>query len=157
MAGIRGVATEIKVRFPFDKPDDAEIAQEALWALSWNCEVPASKVSVKVEDGWVCLSGSVEWHFQRSAAEADVRKLRGVINNITLEPRVDASDLREKLEAAFARNAEIEERNITVQAKWSGPLPDRRRHRRIASQPDALIGNSKPCAQIIYGFNLVRI
>ena len=63
------------------------------------------------------LSGVVDWHFQSSAAEADVRKLKGVIgvvNNIVIKPNVQASDVRAKLKAAFARNAEIEEDNITV-------------------------------------------
>jgi osmotically-inducible protein OsmY len=62
------------------------------------------------------LSGTVDWYFQRSAAE-DVRKLKGVIgvtNNIVIKPSVQASDVRTKLKAAFARNAEIEEENITV-------------------------------------------
>jgi len=115
--GVKGVAEEINVRYPSDKLDDTDIAQKALQALSWDVEVPQNKVSVKVEDGWVTLSGTVDWHFQSSAAEADVRKLKGVIgviNNITIKPSVQASDVRAKLKAAFERNSEIEEENITV-------------------------------------------
>jgi len=115
--GVKGVAEEIKVRYSFDKPDDTDIAQKALQVLSWDVEVPADKVTVKVEGGWVYLSGTVDWHFQSSAAEADVRKLNGVIgviNSIEIKPSVQASDVRAKLKAAFARNAEIEEKNITV-------------------------------------------
>jgi osmotically-inducible protein OsmY len=115
--GVKGVAEEIKVRYPFDKVDDTDIAQKALQVLSWDIEVPASKVMVKVENGWVTLTGTVDWHFQRSAAEADVRKLKGVIgvaNDIVIKPSVQASDVRAKIQAAFERNADIEDDDITV-------------------------------------------
>jgi len=115
--GVKAVAQEIKVRYPFDKVDDTDIAQKALQSLSWDIEVPANKVTVKVEDGWVYLSGTVDWHFQSGAAEADVRKLKGVIgviNNIVIKPSVQASDVRAKLKTAFERNAEIDEENIIV-------------------------------------------
>jgi osmotically-inducible protein OsmY len=115
--GIKAVAEEIRVKYPFDKLDDTDIGQKALQVLSWDMEVPANKVTVKVEDGWVTLTGALDWYFQRNAAEADVRKLNGVmgvINNIVIKPSVQASDVRAKLEAAFARNAEIEEDDINV-------------------------------------------
>lgn len=115
--GVKAVAQELKVRYPFEKVDDADIAQKALQALSWDIEVPPNKVTVKVEDGWVYLLGTVDWHFQSSAAEADVRKLKGVIgviNNIVIKPSVQVSDVRKKLKEAFERNAEIDEENIIV-------------------------------------------
>ena len=115
--GVKGVAEEINVRYPFDKVDDTDIAQNALQALSLDIELPTNKVTVKVEGGWVSLSGTLDWRFQSSAAEADVRKLKGVIgviNNIVIKPNVQASDVRAKLKAAFARNAEIEEDNIAM-------------------------------------------
>jgi osmotically-inducible protein OsmY len=115
--GVKAVAEEIRVKYPFDKLDDTDIAQKALQVLSWDMEVPANKVTVKVEAGWVTLTGALDWYFQRNAAEADVRKLNGVmgvINNIVIKPSVQASDVRAKLEAAFARNAEIEEDDINV-------------------------------------------
>lgn len=114
--GVRGLADEIKVRFPFEV-DDTEIAQKALQVLSWDIEVPTNKVTVTVENGWVTLTGTVDWYFQRSAAEADVRKLKGVIgvtNNISIRPSVEAADVRAKLKAAFERNADIEASNINV-------------------------------------------
>lgn len=115
--GVKAVAEEIKVRYPFDMVDDTDIAQKALQVLSWDIEVPPNKVTVKVENGWVTLTGTVDWNFQRSAAEADVRKLKGVTgvsDNIMIKPSVQASDVRAKLKAAFARSAEIEEDNIAV-------------------------------------------
>lgn len=116
--GVKAVAEELKIRFLFDnKIDDTDIAQKALHVLSWDMEVPANTVKVKVEDGWVTLTGTVDWYFQKSAAEADVRKLKGVIgviNDIAIKPSVRASDVRGKIQAALKRNAQIEADNITV-------------------------------------------
>src|SRR5271169_1923259 len=79
--GVKAVAEELEVRYPFEKKeDDADIAQRALQVLSSDIEVPKDKVKVKVEKGLVTLSGNLDWHYQRSAAEADVRKLHGVID-----------------------------------------------------------------------------
>ena len=77
--GVKGVAEEINVRYPSDKLDDTDIAQKALQALSWDVEVPQNKVSVKVEDGWVTLRGTVSWQFESDAAYEDVSNLFGVI------------------------------------------------------------------------------
>ena len=115
--GVKGVAEDIKVHYSFSKVDDTDIAQKALQTLSWDIEVPDERVKVEVEDGWVTLTGTVNWNYQRNAAEADVRKLKGVlgvINNISINPTVRASDAREKIKAALKRNAAIEADNISI-------------------------------------------
>ena len=74
-------------------------------------------MKVKVEKGLVTLSGNLDWHYQRSAAAADVRKLHGVIgikNDIVVKPRVQASNVRDTIKAALKRRAQIEADNITV-------------------------------------------
>src|SRR5258708_3774588 len=73
--GVKAVAEEITVRYPSSKPDDSDIAQKALQALSWDSEVPVDMVKVEVEGGWVTLQGTVDWYFQRKAAGEDVRRL----------------------------------------------------------------------------------
>ena len=63
-------------------------------------------MKVKVEKGLVTLSGNLDWHYQRSAAESDVRKLHGVIglnNQIVITPRIQASYVRDKITAALKR------------------------------------------------------
>ena len=114
--GVKAVAEELEVRYSFDPPDDNDIAKSALQVLSWDIEVPTDCVTVKVEKGWVTLSGTVDWYFQSSAAYADVRKLRGVlgvINEIKIKPRVQASDVKTKIKAAFSRNAQIDADALT--------------------------------------------
>ncbi len=115
--GVKAVVTELDVRYPLEKPDDAEIARSALDALLWDTEIPTNAIKVKVEKGWVTLSGTVDWYYQSTAAEEDIRKLRGVIavsNDIVIKPKVQAFDLRSKIKAAFARNAQIDASRINV-------------------------------------------
>jgi len=118
--GVRGVAQEIEVRYPDEKKDaDDEIAQRAAKILEWDSGVPLNKIKVKVERGYITLSGAVDWQFQRKAAETAVHKLsgvRGVINTIVVHPNVDAFDIKRRIENALKRNAELEADEIRVTA-----------------------------------------
>ena len=68
--GVRAIAENIEVRYPGHKQTaDDEIAERALSILGWNVQVPKDLVKVKVEKGWVTLSGAVHWQYQRVAAE----------------------------------------------------------------------------------------
>jgi osmotically-inducible protein OsmY len=72
--GVKAVAEEIEVRLPFDtKRGDEEIAAAAIERFSWDVSVPPDAVKVKVEKGWITLTGVVDWHYQKEAAEQDVR------------------------------------------------------------------------------------
>jgi osmotically-inducible protein OsmY len=117
VVGVKAVAEELEVRSPFQTPDDEDIAKSALQTLSSDIEIPDNCVTVKVEKGWVTLSGSVDWHYQSSTAEEGVRKLRGVVrvvNCIKIKPRVQLPDVRAEIKAALARNSQIHADNITV-------------------------------------------
>jgi osmotically-inducible protein OsmY len=122
--GVKAIAEEVDVRFPEDKKTaDDEIAARAVSLLRWSAVVPADSVMVKVQEGRVNLSGQVTWQFQRSAAEAEVRRLSGVvgvINSITIKPRVQAVDVKHKIEAALKRNAEIDAQGIQVSVEDGG-------------------------------------
>ena len=116
--GVRGVAQEIEVRYPSDKKTaDDQIARRALDILSWNTTIPADKISVTVQKGWVTLNGEVNWGYQRQEAENAVRKLSGVTgvtNAIKIKTTVKATDVKERIEKALKRNAEMEANNIQV-------------------------------------------
>jgi osmotically-inducible protein OsmY len=122
--GVKAIAEEIKVRFPEDKKTaDDEIASRAVSLLRWSAVVPGDSVMVKVQDGWVSLSGQVNWQFQRSAAEAEIRRLSGVVgvvNSIAIKPRVQPVDVKHKIEAALRRNAEIDAQGIQVSVEDGG-------------------------------------
>lgn len=59
--------------------DDDEIRGAALQILIWDAEVPAEWVDVKVQEGWVTLTGRVDYQFQSDAAFEDVASLYGVV------------------------------------------------------------------------------
>jgi osmotically-inducible protein OsmY len=83
----------------------------------WDAQVPSGSVQVKVQQGWVTLSGAVGWFYQKSAAETAVRKLSGVIgvsNKIEVTSRVLVSDVKNKIMAALQRNADLEANAIRV-------------------------------------------
>jgi len=96
---------------------DDEIAWRAADLLRWHATVPSDTVQVKVEDGWVTLSGEVQWNHERSAAEATIRHLvgvRGVSNQIKIAPVPTATDIRERIVASLRRDADLDAGRITV-------------------------------------------
>ena len=106
--GVKAVAEEIEVRLPIDtKRSDEDIAAAALTRLAWSVSVPHDSVKVRVEKGWVTLTGEVEWHYQKEAAEHDVRSLYGVVgvlNETTIKARVDALHVRDDIVHALHRS-----------------------------------------------------
>lgn len=117
--GVRGIAQEIEVRiFGNHETDDDDIARRAANMLDWNVSVPKGAVQVKVQKGWLTLTGRVEWQYQKNAAADAVRNLAGVVgmsNTIEIAPRVSASDVKKRIEDAFKRDAEIESKGICVE------------------------------------------
>ena len=120
VAGVKGVADELKIKlFGTDVRSDFDIAQAAVNGLVFNASVPKDRVKVLVEDGWVSLDGEVEWQYQRTAAENTVKHLRGVVgitNRISIKPRLDATNVKSKIESAFARQAHLDANKIQVEA-----------------------------------------
>jgi osmotically-inducible protein OsmY len=120
VAGIKGVADELKIKlFGSDIRSDSDVAQAAVNGLRLNASVPRDDVKVLVGDGWVSLDGEVEWQYQRLAAENTVRNLRGVVgitNRISIKPHVDATNVKSKIESAFARQAHLDANKIQVEA-----------------------------------------
>ena len=118
--GVQGVANDIEVKLStsFER-DDVDIARSAVNALEWNVSVPKDRIKVTVTKGWVALDGSVDWYYQKRAAEDVVFMLagvRGVSNNISVATKhVQVQDVKGKIEAALKRNAEIDSKKIVVQ------------------------------------------
>ena len=116
--GVRAIAQEIEIRLPNDrKTSDDQIAKRALDIIAWDSTIPKDRVQVKVQGGFVTLTGQVDWHYQRTDAEYAVRKLEGIkglSNEIKVKPRVQASDVKHRIESALKRNAEWEAGSIKV-------------------------------------------
>jgi osmotically-inducible protein OsmY len=120
VAGVVGVANDIEVRLPTgsERPDP-EIARDAVSALKNELPYSSENMKVLVKNGWVTLEGSAEWNYQRTRAEAAVRRTRGikgVTNLIALKPKVAPSEIKAKIEEAFRRSAEVDAKHVTVEA-----------------------------------------
>ena len=116
--GVKAIAQEVEVQLPTThRRTDEDIAGATVRALEWDVSVPQDRVQVEVENGWVVLRGEVDWQYQRQAAEDDVRRLTGVVgvtNHVKIKPAVSPSGIRERIEQAFKRNAEVDAGKITI-------------------------------------------
>lgn len=121
VAGVRGIAMELDVKLASShRRSDSEIAQAAVEALRLNSLVPEDRVKVEVENGWVTLSGEVDWGYQFAAAEQCARPLagvRGLFNEIVVKPRVKGEDIARQITTALTRQALREARHIGVEVE----------------------------------------
>ena len=119
VTGVRVVADELTVNVPFSfKRTDIDIAHAVAETLRWDVEVP-DRIKARVDEGWVWLDGTVEWEYQRSAAERAVRYLtgvKGVSNNLKLFARPWVPDVKGRIESALKRTAESDAAHIKVDA-----------------------------------------
>jgi osmotically-inducible protein OsmY len=108
----------LKVEIPGDHiRDDTDIATAAASALSLHSDLP-TMLDVTVHNGWLTLTGEVDWNFQRIAAENAVRHLRGVkgvINKIELKARPTATDVRERIRKELERTVNKDVNQIQVE------------------------------------------
>jgi osmotically-inducible protein OsmY len=121
--GVRGLAVEIDVKLPGSSTrTDADIAASADNVLEWTTYLPRDSLKVKVENGWITLSGEVEWDYQREIARSAVRNLLGVVgvsDTITIRPKVTSSAVKSDIEAALKRRAHGDAQRITVDVMGS--------------------------------------
>lgn len=61
-----------------------------------------------IENGWITLTGEVEWNYQREATATSLRYLPGVTgltNKISVNPKVSVGEVRADIETAIKRQA----------------------------------------------------
>ena len=97
---------------------DADIAADIRTALALDYQVPDDQISVSVVNGFVALTGNVNWYYQRDAAEEDAAMIKGVQSiddEITVNQQgASVTDITAGIAAAFARNAELYDDGINV-------------------------------------------
>ena len=117
VSGVKAVANNINVKLPTDNHRlDADIAHVASRLLEWNVVLPKN-LQVVVEDGWVTLTGKVQWQFQKNAAADVVERLtgvKGITNTIIVKPRIIPFAVKGKIEAALGRRALLDAKKIQV-------------------------------------------
>ncbi len=130
--GVRAIAEEIEVRLPSrHMMADDEIARRAADLLRWRVAIPADRIAVKVEKGVVTLEGEVERRDQKTAVADALHNLRGIVgivNLIRIRSPVGASEVKEKIEQALRRRAELDASRITVRTEDDTVILDGKVH-----------------------------
>ncbi len=116
--GVRAIAEEIKVNYPPKTiVSDEDIADRVAQLFDWHSSFQENDVKAEVRNGYVTLTGEVDWHYQRETARnqvASIRGVTGVSNQIKLRPKASAADVKRKITAALHRNANVEASHINV-------------------------------------------
>jgi osmotically-inducible protein OsmY len=116
--GVTAVKNHLEVQLlTEDRREDADLRGDVLQALMLDTLVPIT-VDARVDDGFVTLTGVVQWQYQRDEAELVAGKVPGVaevINDILLEDSTHvADDVDEKIRKAFVRNARLDAERLEV-------------------------------------------
>jgi osmotically-inducible protein OsmY len=123
VSGVKALAIEMQVKLSaFGKRDDADIARSAETALEWMGTNTGKNVNVMVENGWLTLSGDVDWQYQRLSAANAVRYLMGVTgvsNQISIKAGATLGAVKQEIEAALGRRAKVDANAIHVAVNGS--------------------------------------
>jgi osmotically-inducible protein OsmY len=120
VAGVSGVANDVEVRLgEGDGLTDPQIARAAVQAIRFELPTVSENIKVLVHHGHVTLEGKVEWYYLKEQAERAVRRQHGVMgvtNLINIEPSARPSEIKQRIEDAFRRSAQIDADRITIEA-----------------------------------------
>jgi osmotically-inducible protein OsmY len=122
VAGVTALANDIQVKLE-NQRTDAEIAESARAALRLDNRILADRMKVIVSNGWVTLEGTVDYYYQKAAAESQVRYItgvKGVTNAIEVVPPIASpADVKTRIEEALKRTAQLDAKNINVETRGS--------------------------------------
>jgi osmotically-inducible protein OsmY len=119
--GVISVDNQLQVNLMDDQQrEDADLRSDVLQALMLDSLVPAT-VDANVEDGFVTLTGTADWQYQRDEAEFVASNIVGtldVFDEIELTyPTPDAGDVQESIKKAFKRNAAIDANDLIISTR----------------------------------------
>lgn len=133
--GVRAIAQEIEVKLPEElRVTDEGVAERIARLLAWTSSLRDTNVLAEVRNGFVTLTGDVDFPHQKQAAERRVAELDGVVgiaNHIGIRergPELNTRDVVRRITRALHRHASIEASNIHVsvtkdRVKLEGTIP----------------------------------
>ena len=121
--GVTWVANELEVQLSdADRRSDEDLRGDVLEALMLDVSVPMT-IDVQARDGFVTLTGTAAWHYQREAAEsrtAEVPGVAGIDNDITLTQAPEARDAADAISGALRRHAVLAADVLSVETPSGG-------------------------------------
>jgi osmotically-inducible protein OsmY len=126
VAGVRGLANDIEIRLPiFGRKLDPEIAREVLAYISKEMPTVGEHICVRVANGHLTLEGEVESEDQKVRAEelvASVHGVRTITNDLVIGLPILTLGIKQQIEDAFKRAAEVDADTITVEIAPAGTI-----------------------------------
>ena len=116
--GVISVDNQLQVKLMNgNKRADAELRGDVLQALMLDGLVPKT-VDAKVEDGFVTLTGTANWQYERDEAEFVASNIVGtldVFDKIELEHQTpNGGDVKDSIRKAFKRNAALDADDLHI-------------------------------------------
>ncbi|MGZ3539678.1 MAG: BON domain-containing protein [Vulcanimicrobiaceae bacterium] len=116
--GVIAVAEQIEVELPaMHQRNDVDIARTIAGQFYWDTALPSS-VQATVQNGYVTLTGEVDWNYQREEAERVARRIkgvRGITNAIALAATTVApQNVRGEIQRMFHRDVQLDANNIHI-------------------------------------------
>jgi len=118
VAGVRALVDRLEIELPVQhRLSDEGLAERVAHVLNWNVSADAKNIKADVQNGVVTLTGELDYHFRRRNVLDQIEHVAGVvdvIDQMTVKPKVSASDVEDRIRNALDRHAEIESENVTV-------------------------------------------
>jgi osmotically-inducible protein OsmY len=115
--GVIGVNDELQVRIPDkDRREDTELRGDILQALILDGLIPTT-VDARVTGGFVTLTGTASWQYQRDEAKFIVANVPGVFaieDRIKLITSPDGRDIGSDISGAFTRSARLDAEGLSI-------------------------------------------
>jgi osmotically-inducible protein OsmY len=125
VCGVTAVHCELEVDvLDTGDRDDADLRGDVLEALMLDALLPMT-IDARARDGFITLTGTAQWRYQRAEAEflaASVPGVTGIRNDIRLTPAASGSDIKKGIRDAFRRNARLYADDLSVDTPSGGKV-----------------------------------
>ncbi|MBB1193942.1 ornithine aminotransferase [Flavobacterium sp. SOK18b] len=123
ISGVQSVINKIDVTINrLEQKKDIAITNEILNIFRWNWNTLNDTIKVKVLEGWVTLSGELEWNYQKEAARQAIVSLigvKGVSNKINIKSQVDTKIDKTTLRLALENHLALDSKDIEIEVSDS--------------------------------------
>jgi osmotically-inducible protein OsmY len=118
IAGVVAVVVRMDVMLrESDQRTDEDIALSVRAVLDWIAGLEEDSIKIKVEKGWVTLSGEVKDGYRSHTAERNIEHMRGVMgvtNDIRISGSASPTDIEYNIRKAIQRHTDREMKHLDV-------------------------------------------